>query len=144
MYHRKTKTIVKKKICETKGFYILFACSFTKNKFEKVLIIKIESEDESKQLVINPIQDGEQPQKRPSWIGLKIVLVIILMIQLFWWVIDIDFDNILYTKHENHIKHKKIFWLCNISCKIFVGVKPLHIWFQKIDDSVKIYDGIII
>ena len=30
----------------------------------------------------------------------------------------------------------------DILYKAFMGVKPLHIWFEKIDGFIKIYDGI--
>ena len=30
----------------------------------------------------------------------------------------------------------------DILYKTFMGAKPLHIWFEKIDGFIKIYDGI--
>ena len=52
-------------------------------------------------------------------------------------VIDIGFSDILLTEksYENIL-------IYNISYKIFMGAKPLCIWFKKIDGFIKIYDGI--
>ena len=34
------------------------------------------------------------------------------------------------------------FLICNISYKIFMGAKPLRIWFDKIDGFIKIKDKV--
>ena len=49
---------------------------------------------------------------------------------------DIDFDNILYDgkSYENILN-------CDISYKTFMGAKPLHIRFDKVDGIIEIYDG---
>ena len=48
-------------------------------------------------------------------------------------VIDTDFNNILLDK--NSYKNSLIY---NISYKTFMGEKPSHIWFNKIDGFIKI------
>ena len=52
-------------------------------------------------------------------------------------VIDIDFSDILLDEksYENIL-------IDDISCKTFMGAKPLRIWFEKIDRFIKTYDGI--
>ena len=49
---------------------------------------------------------------------------------------DVDFDNILVDEksHENILVY-------NISYKILIGPKPVHIRFDKIDGFITIYDG---
>ena len=49
----------------------------------------------------------------------------------------IIFSDILLDKksHENIL-------IDDISYKTFINAKPLHIWFEKIDGFIKIYDGI--
>ena len=49
---------------------------------------------------------------------------------------DIDFDNILIDQksYENILT-------TNISCKTFMGAKPLHITFDKVDRIIKICNG---
>ena len=55
-------------------------------------------------------------------------------------VIDIYFANILLN--EKSYKSYKNVLIYGISYKTFMGSKPLHIWFQKVDGFIKIYDGI--
>ena len=55
-------------------------------------------------------------------------------------IIDISFDNILLDK--NSYKTYKNILIYDISYKTFMGTKPLHIRFEKIDGFIKIYDGI--
>ena len=50
---------------------------------------------------------------------------------------DIDSGNISVDK-----KIYKSIFAYDISYKTFIGSKPLHIWFNKIDRLFKIYDGI--
>ena len=52
-------------------------------------------------------------------------------------VIDIEFSDILLNEksYENILIYDN-------SYKTFMGAKPLHIWFEKIDGFIKIYDGI--
>ena len=49
---------------------------------------------------------------------------------------DISFDNILLDEksYENILTH-------NVSCKTFMGAKPLCISFDKVDGIMKIYNG---
>ena len=51
--------------------------------------------------------------------------------------IDIDFNDILLDKNS-----QKNLLIYNISCKTFMGEKPLRIWFDKIDGFIKIDNGI--
>ena len=55
-------------------------------------------------------------------------------------VIDFDFSDILLDEKPFE-KNKNIF-IYYISSKTFMGVKPLRIWFKKVDGFIKIYDGI--
>ena len=57
------------------------------------------------------------------------------------WVIDIDFNKLLLDKKS----YKKIqnVLVYEILYKTFMVEKPMHIRFDKIDASIKIYDGII-
>ena len=50
---------------------------------------------------------------------------------------DIDFRDIL----SNEKKYKNIL-IHDISCKFFMGPKPLRIRFDEIDGFIKICDGI--
>ena len=54
-------------------------------------------------------------------------------------VVDIDFDFLLdersYKRYENVLMY-------HISKKIFIGAKPLRIWFKEIDAFIKIYHWI--
>ena len=52
-------------------------------------------------------------------------------------VIDVDFNNILLDK-----KSYKYLLIYNISYKTNMGEKPLRIRFDKIDEFIKIYNGI--
>ena len=51
-------------------------------------------------------------------------------------VVGIDFDDILLNE-----KSYKSILIHNTFCKTFMGAKPLHIRFEKIDGFIKIYDG---
>ena len=51
-------------------------------------------------------------------------------------VVGIDFDDILLNE-----KSYKSILIHNTLCKTFMGAKPLHIRFEKIDGFIKIYDG---
>ena len=51
-------------------------------------------------------------------------------------VVGIDFDDILLNE-----KSYKSILIRNTLCKTFIGAKPLHIRFEKIDGFIKIYDG---
>ena len=55
-------------------------------------------------------------------------------------VIEIDFSDILLDE-KPYEKYKNIF-IYYISSKTFMGVKPLCIWFKKVDGFIKTYDGI--
>ena len=50
---------------------------------------------------------------------------------------NFGYNNILLDEksYENIL-------IYNISCKNFMGSKPLRIWFETIDGFIKIYDGI--
>ena len=49
---------------------------------------------------------------------------------------DFDFVNILLD--EKSFKNILVY---GISCKTLIGVKPLHIRFDKVDGFIGIYDG---
>ena len=49
---------------------------------------------------------------------------------------DFDIDKILIDK-----KSDKKFLVYNVSCKIFIDSKPLHIRFDKINGFNRVYDG---
>ena len=51
-----------------------------------------------------------------------------------------DFDKILLDE-KSYKTHGNIL-IYDISCKTFMGAKPLHIRFETIDGFIKIYDGI--
>ena len=53
---------------------------------------------------------------------------------------DIDFIDILL--YEKLYKTYENILICGISYKSFMGSKPLHIWIEKKDGFIKIYDGI--
>ena len=55
-------------------------------------------------------------------------------------VADIDFDNNLLD--EKSYKTYENILIYDISCKTFMGAKPLRIRFDEIDRFIKIYDGI--
>ena len=55
-------------------------------------------------------------------------------------VIEIDFSDILLDE-KPYEKYKNIF-IYYISSKTFMGVKPLRIWFKKVDWFIKMYDVI--
>ena len=52
-------------------------------------------------------------------------------------VIDINFSDILLNEklHKNTL-------ISDVSCKTFMGAKPLRIRFDEIDGFIKIYDGV--
>ena len=58
---------------------------------------------------------------------------------------DFDFDDNLLDKKLNESPYENILVYdisCNdISCKPFMGAKPLHIRFDKVDGFIKVYDG---
>ena len=54
-------------------------------------------------------------------------------------VLDIDFDILLDEKSYNTCKNILTY---DIPYKSFMGVTPFRIWFEKIDEFIKIYDGI--
>ena len=49
---------------------------------------------------------------------------------------DFDLDNILID--EKSYKYISVY---NISCKTLIGAKPLGIKFDKVDESIRVYDG---
>ena len=54
---------------------------------------------------------------------------------------DFGFDNILLDRRSYKNSYENIF-IYNISCKTFMGEKPLRIIrFDKVDGFIKIYDG---
>ena len=54
---------------------------------------------------------------------------------------DFDFDDNLLDKKLNESPYENIL-VYDISCKPFMGAKPLHIRFDKVDGFIKVYDGI--
>ena len=59
---------------------------------------------------------------------------------LFWWYIDIDFNNVLLSKKS--YKTFENILIYGIAYKPFMGSKLLHIRFDEIVRFIKIYDGI--
>ena len=55
-------------------------------------------------------------------------------------VINIDFNNILLDKKSYKIFENILVY--DISYKIILGKKPLHVRFDKTDGFIKIYGGI--
>ena len=55
-------------------------------------------------------------------------------------MIDNDLNNILLDKKS--YKTYKTILIYDISYKTLMSAKQLHIWFEKIDWFIKIYDGI--
>ena len=55
-------------------------------------------------------------------------------------VIDIGFSDILLNEKSNKTYENILIY--DISYETFQSAKPLHIWFEEIDELIKIFDGI--
>ena len=55
-------------------------------------------------------------------------------------VIDIDFSDILLNEKSNKTYENILIY--DISYETFLSAKPLRIWFEEIDELIKIFDGI--